>query len=180
MSAPSLWYLNRGSGVVLLGVLTLVTALGVLSLRRVAPGRWSSTASQVLHRRLAAVALAVLAVHVLSAVLDEYVDISWWESFVPFRGRYRTFALGLGILAVDLLAVATLAALVRRHLPDRWWRAAHAATYLAWALGVWHGLAIGTDTGQPWLRETAVVAITVTVAAVALRVVVARGQEAAA
>lgn len=179
MTGPTLWYLNRGTGVVLMLVLTAVLALGVLSMRRAAPGRWSGTAYQLLHRRLGSLALALLGVHVASAILDEYVDISWWEAFMPFRGSYRPFALGLGIVAVDLFVVASLAALLRRRLPQRWWRGAHLATYAAWVSGVWHGLAIGTDTAQPWLRETAVVAITVAAGAAFVRLVLAASDRSA-
>ena len=59
--------------------------------------------TQALHRHLALLAVVLLGVHVVSAVVDEYVDIRWWQAFVPFGATYEPFWLGLGAVAVDLL-----------------------------------------------------------------------------
>ena len=149
---PLLWFLNRGSGLVLLALLTVVTAMGVWSLRARAGGRVPGFVSQSVHRNLALMSAALLLGHVAAAVADEYVDIRWWQAFVPWRLAYRLTWLALGTVALDLVVVVVVTSLLRDRLGRRAWRAVHLTTYAAWACGLVHGLGIGTDSGEPWAR----------------------------
>jgi hypothetical protein len=149
---PLLWYLNRGTGVVLLALLTLVTLLGISARNTRAGGRLPGFVVPALHRNLSVLTLALLLVHASSAVLDEYVDIRWWQALLPWALSYRPWWLGLGTLASDLLLAAALSSAVRTRLGHRAWRAIHWTTYGAWGFGVVHGLGTGTDTGEPWAR----------------------------
>ena len=42
-----------------------------------------------------------LGAHIVSSVVDEYVDIRWWQAFVPYGATYEPLWLGLGAVAVD-------------------------------------------------------------------------------
>src|SRR4051794_29752231 len=88
-SAPILWYANRASGYVLLVLLTLATAAGVLAGTLRGSTRWPRSATQALHRNLALLSIMFLAVHVCTAVADEFVDIRWWDAFIPFASSYE-------------------------------------------------------------------------------------------
>jgi DMSO/TMAO reductase YedYZ heme-binding membrane subunit len=147
---PTLWYVNRATGVVLVGLLTLATGIGVVSTARAGSVRWPRFATQTLHRNVSLLAMVMLAVHVTSAVVDTYVDIRWYEAFVPFVGRYEPWWLGVGTVSLDLLVVVVLTSLVRERLNHRRWRILHLAAYLAWAVGVAHGVGIGTDAFTVW------------------------------
>ena len=149
---PLLWYLNRGTGVVLLGLLTLVTVLGMAARHARAGARVPGFVVPALHRNVSLLALALLAVHAASAVMDEYVDIRWWQAWVPRHLSYRPWWLALGTVASDILLAVVLSSAVRTRLGQRAWRAVHWTAYLAWGLGVAHGLGLGTDTGEPWAR----------------------------
>jgi sulfoxide reductase heme-binding subunit YedZ len=92
----------------------------------------------------------VLGAHVLSAVVDEYVDIRWWQAVVPFGATYRPLYLSLGALALDLLALVVATSLVRSRMSERPWRRVHLGAYAAWAVSVVHGVGIGTDVSSPW------------------------------
>ena len=83
LDGPLLWYVNRASGVVLLALLTLTVLLGVSSMRGAAGTRVPRFAVQALHRNTGLLALVMLGLHIASAVLDEYVDIRWWQGVVP-------------------------------------------------------------------------------------------------
>ena len=150
MSDPILWFANRGTGVVLLVLLTLATMLGVLSTTRATTARWPRMLSQGLHRNVSLLAVAFLAAHVVTAVVDTFVDIRWWHALVPFSGTYKPVWLGLGALALDLLVAVTLTSLLRHRMSHRPWRAVHVLAYGAWGLGVVHGLEIGTDSATVW------------------------------
>ncbi len=152
MDGPFLWYLNRGSGLVLLVLLTASALLGVWATRGDA-GTWVPRfAVQALHRNLALLGAVLTALHVGSAVADEYVDIRWWQSFLPWDLAYRPLWLALGVIALDLLAASVVTSLVRHRLPRRAWLAVHLGGYAALALAIAHGLGIGTDTGEGWVR----------------------------
>lgn len=142
---PFLWYLNRSTGVVLLVLLTISTVLGVLAMGG-RPGRGLPRfVTQSLHRNLALLSVLALVVHVVSAVADTYVDIRWWQALVPVGASYLPLWLGLGTLALDLMAVIVLTSLLRSRLNHRIWRAVHLLSWLAWGLSVAHAIGIGTD-----------------------------------
>ncbi len=145
MNSPLLWFANRGTGVVLLVLLTLTVLLGVLATRGDAGRRVPRFLTQGLHRNLSLVATLLLAAHVVTAVADQYVDIRWWQSWWPVGETYKPVWLGLGTLALDLITVVVLTSLLRHRLPHRAWRGLHLLTYPIWALALGHGLGIGTD-----------------------------------
>ncbi len=172
MSSPLLWYLNRATGAVLLVAFSLTVVLGILATGRRFSPLWPRFVTQGLHRALAGVTLALLAAHVASAVIDEYVDIRWWQAVVPFGATYRPLFLGLGAVALDLLVVVGVTSLLRRHIPHRVWRAVHLSSYLAWAVSVVHGLGIGTDSAKLWSLALTAVCVGAVIASAAARLVV--------
>jgi DMSO/TMAO reductase YedYZ heme-binding membrane subunit len=146
---PVLWYLNRGSGVVALVLLTAATVLGVLALDGRPGTRVPRFVVQAVHRNVALLAVLTVAAHVATAVLDEFVDIRWWHAVVPFTGTYERLWLGLGAVAVDLLVVVTLSSLLRDRLRRRTWYALHQSVYLLWFTSILHGAGMGTDLAGP-------------------------------
>lgn len=150
MTSPLLWYLNRGTGVVLVVVFTLTVVLGVLATGRGVSRWWPRFVTQGLHRALASLSVLLLLAHALVAVVDEYVDIRWWQTVVPFGSAYEPLWLGLGTVALDLTVVVVATSLARARLPHRLWFLVHLTTYAAWLLGVVHGLGIGTDADLGW------------------------------
>lgn len=150
MNDPLMWFANRGSGFVLLALLTLSTLLGVLSTSRVTTRIWPRMLSQGLHRHVSLLAVTFLGAHAATAVVDTFVDIRWWHAFVPFAGTYEPVWLGFGALAMDLLVAVTLTSLVRHRMSHRPWRALHVMAYVAWGLGVIHGVKMGTDSPTMW------------------------------
>lgn len=146
--APFLWYLNRTTGFMVLGLVTVSMVLGVLS----AVGRPRQGvpifASQLLHRNLSLLAVVMLVLHIGSAVVDTFVDIRWWQTFLPVGATYQPLWLGLGAVALDLIVVIVITSLFRSRVRHRPWRVIHLLSYLAFVLAVTHGLGIGTDTSD--------------------------------
>lgn len=150
LSGPALWFANRGTGFVVLLLLTVATMLGVLSTSRVSPRLWPRMLSQGLHRNVSLLAVTFLAAHVVTAVVDSYVDIRWWQAFVPFSGTYEPLWLGFGSFALDLIIAVIATSVLRHRMSHRPWRAIHVLAYGAWGLGLLHGIQIGTDTDTAW------------------------------
>jgi sulfoxide reductase heme-binding subunit YedZ len=162
---PFLWYLNRGSGVVLLVLLTVTTVLGVVALGNRSGRGLPRFVSQALHRNLALLSVVLLAGHVVSAVVDEYVDIRWWQAFLPVGATYEPVWLGLGAVALDLIAVVVVTSLLRHRMPHRAWRLLHVSAYGLWLMSLLHGIGMGTDLGGGWWLVAVVCAAAVPLAA---------------
>ena len=64
---------------------------------------------------------------------------------MPFVSSYKTFWLGLGAIALDLLLALMVTSLLRNRLGHRSWRRVHWRAYACWPIGLAHGLGIGTD-----------------------------------
>jgi sulfoxide reductase heme-binding subunit YedZ len=151
---PWLWLVSRASGLVLLVCLSAVFVLGVATRRGSSPRRWPRFAVAELHRTLSLFAVAFLALHVLTALLDPFVSIGWWASVVPFVSHYRAAAVGLGTLAVDVGAAVLVTSLVRARLGRRVWRAVHWLAYLALPAAFFHAATAGNDLGVWWVAAT--------------------------
>lgn len=164
-----LWFLNRGTGVVLLVLLTLAVALGVLATVRASSRWWPRFVTQALHRNISLLAVALLVAHISTAIMDDYVDLRWYDGVAPFVAHYRPFWLGLGTVALDLIVLAAVTSLARNRFGLRQWRAVHLTTYPAWALGLIHGLGIGTDQRTTWSVATTASCVGVVAVAGAVR-----------
>lgn len=168
------WYAMRGTGVVTLVLFTLTVVLGLLNRSRAASTRWPRFVIDRLHRNASLLALVFLALHVATAVTDQWVSISFADAVIPFQGSYRPFWVGLGAVALDLLLALVLTSLIRVRLGVKLWRALHWLAYLAWPFAVLHGIGIGTDAGRPWMAGTDVICIAAVVGAFAVRLAAAK------
>jgi sulfoxide reductase heme-binding subunit YedZ len=152
---PILWYLNRSTGLVVLAMLTASVVLGILATGR--GGRLLPRfVGQAFHRSVALWSSVLLVLHVVTAVVDSYVDIRWWQTFVPWWGAsYLPLWLGFGTVAVDIVVLVVVTSWARARMRHRSWRLVHLLSYVAWGVAVAHGLGIGTDLrGSGWERTT--------------------------
>jgi sulfoxide reductase heme-binding subunit YedZ len=165
----ALWFLSRGSGVVLLVLTTVVVVLGVLTRAgRPLPGL-PRFAVAGLHRNAALLCLVFLGVHVASAVIDPYVSLRWADVVLPFASGYHPAAIGLGALALDLMLAMTVTSMLRQMVGHRVWRAVHWSVYAAWPIAVTHSLALGPDVGHGGLLWITLGCLAATAAAVGWR-----------
>ncbi len=102
VSTQWLWFISRGSGLVLLVLFTAVVVLGTATRLGWASPRSPRFFAAELHRSLALFTVALLGLHVVTAIADPYVSIGWAATAIPFLSPYRTPAIGLGTLAVGL------------------------------------------------------------------------------
>ncbi|MFI8499596.1 ferric reductase-like transmembrane domain-containing protein [Streptomyces sp. NPDC085524] len=149
-----LWYGSRAGGTLALLLLTATVVLGIASGGRASPRRIGRFEIGLLHRNLSLLTLMFIAVHVVTAVLDPFVHLSWAVSVVPFGASYRPLWLGLGTAAFDLLLAVLVTSALRHRLGVRRWKAVHWLAYAAWPIALFHSVGTGTDTRLPlqlWL-----------------------------
>jgi sulfoxide reductase heme-binding subunit YedZ len=150
-SSTNLWYATRATGLMALVLLTLTMVLGLAVTTRARARGWPGFAQQELHRRVSMLAVAFLALHVLTSVLDTYVNIGWVAVVVPFTSGYQPFWVGVGAVALDLMLAVFLSSLLRARLGAGTWRAIHWLAYLSWPVAVAHTFGMGTDSREGWV-----------------------------
>jgi len=169
VTADALWYAARGTGVVSLLLLTVVVALGVATRSgRALPGLPRFAVAAV-HRNAALLAVALLAVHAVTLLLDPYAKLDLVDLVLPFSADYRPLWTGLGTVGLDLVVALVATSLLRHRLGRRTWRATHWLAYAAWPVALAHGLGSGTDAGAQWFRAVAALCVLAVGAAVAWR-----------
>jgi methionine sulfoxide reductase heme-binding subunit len=159
VNSTALWYTTRATGLVTLILLTVTMVLGVATTTRVRAPGWPGFAQQELHRRLSLMALAFLALHVLTSVLDTFVHIGWLSVVVPLTSPYRRFWVGVGALAFDVMAVVLVSSLLRARMKPGTWRAIHWLAYASWPLALAHAFGMGTDSAEGWVIVLGVVCV---------------------
>jgi predicted ferric reductase len=147
--SPTVWYAARSAGLVAYLLLSTSVVVGALMSGRVS-FTWPRFAVEELHRFLAILTAAFLALHGLSLLADTVVPIRLWQMVVPFTTAYRPFAVGLGIVAAELMAAVGVSNTLRKWLPHRRWRAVHYLTIGVWVFATLHAVLAGTDRGEPW------------------------------
>jgi methionine sulfoxide reductase heme-binding subunit len=148
--SQGLWLVSRASGLILLVLFSVVMVLGVATRTGATTRRWPRFAVAELHRTLSLFAVALLGLHVATAVLDPYVSIGWIAVVLPFTSHYETLAIGAGTLAVDLGGAVLITTLLRRKLGLRTWRAVHYLAYLAWPVAFVHAIRAASYDQHLW------------------------------
>lgn len=171
--SQGLWYVSRASGLVLLVLLSVVVVLGIAARMGSAPKNWPRFVFVELHRTLALFAVALLALHVLTAILDPFVTIGWAATVLPFLSSYRGWQIGLGTLAVDIGGAVIITSLLRVRLGFRAWRVVHWLAYVAWPVAFVHSITAGTDMAIWWVALTEWASAAVVAVAVVARILFA-------
>ena len=162
MTDHVLWFATRGAGIVSLLLLTFTTCLGILTVVRWQSPTWPRFLSAQLHRNVALLSIAFLAVHIVTAISDPFTSLGIAAAAIPFASSYRPLWVGIGVISMDLAAAVIVTSLLRERIGERGWRVVHWLTYGSWVLAVLHGLGSGSDAFAPWmlaLQSVCVVAV---------------------
>ncbi len=175
-STTALWYASRATGVVSLALLSLVMIIGMLVNRQGRLPGLPRFAVLGLHRNLSLIAVAFLAIHVLTAVFDGYVAIGLVAIVVPLTSPYEPLWMGLGAVSLDLMAAVLVTSLVRSRLGRRTWRAVHWLAYASWPVAVVHGVYSSKDLQTGPLLGFTLAAVVAVLGALAWRLARARAE----
>lgn len=169
MNDSILWFATRGAGIVSLVLLTAVVVLGITAAMRWQTPSWPRFLTTGFHRNLALTTLVFLAIHIITAVVDPFTALGWSAAIIPFSSAYRTFWLGLGVVAVYLLLAIVITSLLRPLFGARVWRFIHWLTYAMWPIALVHGIGTGTDFRFSWMLFIDGVCVTAVLLAVLWR-----------
>jgi hypothetical protein len=169
------------AGVFALIGLTAAVGAGLLAADRIVMTPNRRIIAQAVHRAVSFGAVGFLMIHIVTEIIagrSHPVD-----AVVPFLGERRALYLGLGTLASDLFLLVLVTGIMRGRFatlrPTWMWRALHAVAYVAWPLGILHGLLDGR-TAKPYVDWSYGACLAVVALALIVRLVVAaRVQETA-
>jgi sulfoxide reductase heme-binding subunit YedZ len=173
ISNTTLWYTARGSGFVAVIMLSASVTLGIVTAMRLRSPRWPRFVTAALHKNVSLLAVIFLVTHVVTTVFDPISPVHLVNAIVPFTGSYRPLGIGLGVVAIDLLAALVITSLLKQRIGMRAWRAVHWSAYACWPIAMLHGLDSGTDAATPWARLVYLSCAAAVTAAIAGRVAAA-------
>ena len=174
MSDQILWFATRGAGVVSLLLFTAVMVLGILAVMRWQSPAWPRFLSVGLHRNLALLSVVFLAIHIVTAIVDQFTSLGLVAAAIPFASSYRPFGVGLGVIAVDIFLALVATSLLRDRIGQRTWRAVHWLAYASWPLALVHGVESGSDASTPWLIGLELACVAAVLAAAGWRLAAGR------
>jgi hypothetical protein len=85
VTPSAFWFLTRGTGAVSLVQLTLTVALGIAIARRLRLGQAPRFVVESIHRTTALLAIAFVAAHVVTTLLDGFAPITVLDAIVPSK-----------------------------------------------------------------------------------------------
>jgi len=159
------WYASRATGIVSLLLLTAVPVLGILVNRQGRLPGLPRFAVTSLHRNISLLAVAFIAVHVVTAVLDTYVNIPILAGVVPFASGYERVWLALGAVSFDIMLAMIITSLLRGRLNRTLWRAVHLLAYLSWPVAFAHSIGSSRDLQHGWLLDLGIACALIVAAA---------------
>jgi len=81
MSNIDLWYATRATGIVALVLLTATVVMGILVAGRASPSVGRTKLPRFVraevHKRISVLTVVFLAAHVVTSIVDPYVEIGW-------------------------------------------------------------------------------------------------------
>ena len=169
MNSTAFWYATRASGLMALILLTLTMVLGITTTTRARARNWPGFAQQEMHRRISMIAVVFLGIHVLTSVLDTFVNISWAAIVIPFTSSYGRFWIGVGAISLDLMIAVFVTSLLRARMRPGTWRAVHWLAYLSLAGRVGPHVRDGHRLREGWVIVLGVVCVAAVGAALAWR-----------
>jgi len=176
MSTTAFWYASRATGIVALLLLTAVLVLGILVNRQGRLPGLPRFAVTDIHRNLSLLAVAFIAIHVLTAVLDTYVHVPLLSAVIPFDSGYERLWLGLGAISLDLMLAMIVTSLLRGRMNRVVWRAIHLLAYASWPIAFAHSIGSSKDLQQGWMLDMAIACAIIVAVAVIWRLVHAARQ----
>ena len=167
------WYLTRASAMVAWVLMTLTMVWGILLKTRILRGADNPEWLKVTHRYMSGLGLAMIVVHVVTLMLDEYINFGFSDVLIPFSTTFKPTPVALGIFAFYCVVAIQATALAAKSLPEKVWKGVHFTSYIAIILVALHSGLVGTDVGTVWYTATALILITTVMLASMVRVIIA-------
>jgi sulfoxide reductase heme-binding subunit YedZ len=143
------WWVSRATGMVAWAAAAASVAWGVAVSGRLVRRRRLPAWMLDLHRHLATLTIAFLAVHLLALVADSYVQFDLRDLVVPMASAWKPGPVAWGIVALYGLVVVQVTSWTMRWIPRRAWHGVHLLAYVVFVTATVHSVLAGTDRANP-------------------------------
>lgn len=146
IQAIQIWHVTRASGLVAYVLLTVAIIAGLY----MQIGKQKGTPLGItpfIHETTAHWAMYLTIFHTVILLFDTYVDLAWYEIFVPFLSNYHTVSLGLGIMGLYGFVLLFLTTDFRSFFGAAFRRTVHLLSPIIYVVSTFHGIFLGSDTG---------------------------------
>jgi hypothetical protein len=152
ITAAVLRFLLYYAGVLALIAMTTAVGIGLVATDRIIMGPGQRVIAQAVHRAVALSALVFLIIHIVLEILAARSSVA--DSVIPFLSQFRTFYIGVGTIASDLIILLVVTGFMRPRFSAfqrTWaWRAIHVSAYVSWIFSIIHGL-LGGRAAKPYV-----------------------------
>lgn len=138
------WLVARAAGLVAFALLTISVVLG-LALSTKLLGNRRGKLLLGWHQTLMWTGLGMVVLHLAGLLLDPVLRFGFVAVLVPGAAPWRPLPVAAGIVTLWLMLVLAASFRVRRRIGQRRWRLLHYASAIAFTLGLYHALNVGSD-----------------------------------
>lgn len=150
IAASHLWWnLTRATANVAWALLLATMVWGVLLSTRALRSFDRPAWLRDLHTWLGGLSLVFTVLHVVTLILDSYVQFSVLDVLVPMSSSWKPVPVSLGILGFYILVAVQGTSLMMNRMKRETWRRIHMLSYLLFGLVIVHALTAGSDVGEP-------------------------------
>jgi len=143
------WYLTRAAGLAGYFLLWLSTAWGMVVSSKILDSVVERAFTYDFHEYLSLLGLGFIFVHVAVLMLDKYLPYTIWQVVIPFLSPYRSFWVGIGVIAFYISLIVTVTYYLRSRIGMKAFRMIHYASLAGYLGATLHGLYAGTDSVLP-------------------------------
>lgn len=154
---PWAWYVARAAGLIGFVFLWITIFLGLSIRNPILKKIIEPVYSFDFHCFMAAMAVFWALIHGTALLFDPILGFTVRDVAVPFFSRtefVNVNYLALGIMAFYMLVIMTITSYLKKHLKHWLWRVLHFLNPIAFIFVVIHGIAIGTDMKNIYVRWT--------------------------
>lgn len=152
LPAQLAWEFSRASAVIGYLMLGFSMVWGLVLSTRVSKKLTPPPIVLDLHNGVSWAALGLAGLHALALLLDTYYTYTPLDLLIPFRGPYRPFWVGIGIISLYGVALTTVTFAWRSWLGQKAWRNIHMLSFPVFAGATIHGFMAGTESGVTAMR----------------------------
>jgi predicted ferric reductase len=142
------WDASRAAGFATYLLLWASVVTGIALHLRIRPAGGPMTWMLEWHRITSVLALAFLAAHVVSLILDPVVPFSVLDGLAPFTSSYRPIQVGMGTIAEWLIVIVLVSTATAGSMRWTTWRNFHYLSFPCYVLALLHSLTSGSDSAN--------------------------------
>lgn len=143
------WYLTRAAGLMGYFLIWLSTAWGLVVSSKILDPILERGFTYDFHEYLSWLGLAFIGIHVIVLMADKYLPYTIWQVLIPFLSPYRSFWVGIGVIAFYLSLLVTITFYLKKKIGMDLFRKIHYLSLVSYFGATLHGLYAGTDSVLP-------------------------------